>query len=318
MIGRAQARPARYASIRIEYHKPLKLEHDVRATNLLWPFILLALFTACQQQEKTAMDTPVPASPAVASIGSRTFYASDIDAEIAALPEHLQNRRNDSGLRAQVLKVLIRRYALSQRALAVRLEQDPRVKHHILKARNDILIQSLQQWKRNRLPEPSDGEIRRYYDGHPAEFTIPEQAHARHILVSSEKRAKYIVRLLKHRKDFAMLAAEYSTDDSNKSRGGDLNWFPRGVMVKPFEKAVFALKKPGDISNPVKTQFGWHIIELLGKRPASRQTLEEARDNIAGALKQRALAAWIDDIVAQSDVRIVNPEYRIAGSSRNK
>jgi len=294
------------------------MEHDMRATSLLRPFLLLALFTSCQQQEKTAINAPVPASPEIASIGGRVFHESDIDAEIAALPEHLQSRRNDSGLRAQVLKVLIRRYALSQQALVMHLDQDPRIKRHILRARNDILIQSLQQWKRGRLPEPSGEEIRRYYSRHPAEFTIPEQAHARHILVSSEKQAKRIAGLLRHGKDFATLAAEYSTDDSNKSRGGDLNWFPRGVMVKPFEKAVFALKKPGDISNPVKTQFGWHVIELLGKRPASRQTLEDARENIAGALQQRALAAWTDDIVSQSGVRIMNPEYRIACASRNK
>jgi len=279
------------------------------------PFILLAILTACQSQEQAKTDLPTSTTPVAATIGDKTFHESDIDAEIAVLPERFQSLRNDAQIRARVLKSMLRRYALSRQALKMHMDQDPMVKHRILKARDDILITTLQQWQLERQPKLSEEQIKQYYGQHQDQFTIPEQVHARHILVPSQKKAKEVIRLLRHGKDFAALAAEYSIDDSNKGRGGDLNWFPHGVMVKPFEDVVFALKKPGDISKPVKTQFGWHIIELLGKRPASHQSLEEARENIMAVLKQRALSAWTDGIVSQSGSHIMNPEYQTALSA---
>ncbi|MDQ6959512.1 MAG: peptidylprolyl isomerase [Mariprofundaceae bacterium] len=272
--------------------------------------ILLAILTACQSQEQTATDSPTSTTPIVATIGDKIFREADIDAEIATLPEHLQSLRNNAQIRARVLKSMLSRYALSMQALKMHLDQDPVVKHRVLRARDDILIATLQQWQLGRQPKLSEDKIKQYYAKYQDQFTIPEQVHARHILVSSRKKAKEVIRLLRHGKDFAALAAEYSIDDSNKGRAGDLNWFPHGVMVKPFEDTVFALKKPGDISKPVKTQFGWHVIELLGKRPASHQSLEEARENIMGVLRQQALSTWVDGIVKKSGSRIVNPEYQ--------
>lgn len=284
----------------------------MRTPTFIKPCILLAMLAACQPQEQAATDLSTPTTPVVATIGDKTFHEADIDAEITALPERFQSLHNDAQIRARVLKSMLRRYALSMQALKMHLDQDPMVKHRILRVRDDILIATLQQWQLERQPKLSEDKIKQYYTKYQDQFTIPEQVHARHILVSSRKKAKEIIRLLRHGKDFTALAAEYSIDDSNKGRGGDLNWFPRGVMVKPFEDVVFALKKPGNISKPVKTQFGWHVIELLGKRPASHQSLEEARENIVGILRQQALSTWVDGIVRKSGSRIVNPEYQTA------
>jgi peptidyl-prolyl cis-trans isomerase C len=287
----------------------------MRIPTFIKPCILLAMLAACQPQEQAATNSPASTTPVVATIGDKIFHEADIDAEIATLPEHFQSLRNDAHIRARVLKSMLRRYALSMQALKMHLDQDPLVKHRVLRARDDILIATLQQWQRERQPKLSEDQIKQYYAKYQDQFTIPEQVHARHILVSSRKKAKAVIRLLRHGKDFAALAAEHSIDDSNKGRGGDLNWFPRGVMVKAFEDAVFALKKPGDISKPVKTQFGWHVIELLGKRPATRQSLQEARENIVGVLRQQALSTWVDGIVKKSGSRIVNPEYQTALSA---
>lgn len=273
--------------------------------------ILLVSTAACQQKAEAPV-APIPTSPAAAVIGGKTISEADIDAAIQALPESLQVQRNDPQLRARILRVLLRRQALSQQATALHLDDDPLIHHRITKARDDILIESLQDWKMHRIAEPDEAAIKAYYQGHIADFTIPEQVHARHILLGSEKQANEVRRALRRGKDFAALAAEFSRDDGTKSLGGDLNWFPRGVMVNDFEKAVFALKMPGDISKPVKTPFGWHIIELIGKRPASRQTLEEAREDIAAALKQRALSNWINELMDNAGVQISNPQY--AGS----
>lgn len=93
---------------------------------------------------------------------------------------------------------------------------------------------------------------------------MAQQAHAAHILVKGEEKAKEILQKLQAGESFEKLAEENSLCPSKK-RGGDLGWFGRGMMVKEFEQASFNLEK-GQLSQPVKTQFGWHIIKLIDKK----------------------------------------------------
>jgi parvulin-like peptidyl-prolyl isomerase len=111
--------------------------------------------------------------------------------------------------------------------------------------------------------------------------TTEEQVHARHILVETEEEAKKVIERLKAGEDFAALAKELSKDDSNKDKGGDLGWFGRGVMVTEFENAAFALE-PGKISDLVKTDYGYHIIQVLEKdanHPLDEATLSQRKSN---------------------------------------
>ncbi len=119
--------------------------------------------------------------------------------------------------------------------------------------------------------------------------TTTEQVHARHILVTDEGVARSILERLRGGETFEALAAEVSNDTSNKDNGGDLGWFGRGMMVKEFEDAVFALPV-GQLSEPVKTSFGFHIIRVDEKdpnRPLEGSALETA--------KSGALAKWLED-----------------------
>ncbi len=264
------------------------------------------LLTSCQEPQDMQMVNRIQQTP-IAQVGTQTIYKEDVDAELRDLPSHLQHLSQNKNARQQVLKTLIRRSVLSQQAFTLGLEQDALVHRRINRSRDSIMIEALRDWELSQIPTPSPKDIQTYYKLHISHFTIPEQIHARHILVRQKSEALDILKQLKHHKDdFASLAAHHSIDDSNKSRGGDLNWFPHGIMVASFEKVAFGLKNIGDISKPVKTQYGWHIIELLGKRPAYKQTLKEAKDEILQILRQQALDTWMDGLVKDSQINIIN------------
>ena len=278
-----------------------------KITWLLLPTLLL-LLSGCQPEQPQST-TQIDPTPIVAKAGNITFHESDIDREIRAMPDSLQYLGSDPVARGQILNVLIRRSILSQQAREVGLDHNPQIVSQIERAQDTILIEALENWQTSQTPPPTKEKIDQYYKEHLEDFTIPEQIHARHILVGSEKLAWQILKKLgQNRESFAALAATHSLDDSNKSRGGDLNWFPRGVMVEAFEKVAFSLKE-GGISKPVQTQFGWHIIEALGKRPAHIKSLDESRDEIASILLQQTLDQWIGKLISKANVTVLQPEY---------
>ncbi len=153
-------------------------------------------------------------------------------------------------------------------------------------------------FKDQKVPEPSDTDINNYYTNNIKKFSTPERRKARHILILSkssdtpeqiaEKRKKIndILTKAKAGEDFAELAKKYS-EDGLASRGGDLGFFSRGQMVKPFEDATFSLNE-GGISGVVKTQFGFHIIKVDKIEPARIKPIDEVKSVIIANLKQES------------------------------
>ena len=127
-------------------------------------------------------------------------------------------------------------------------------------AKDNVLVNKLvDSWTKN--VKVTDSEAEKYYNDNKSQFEVVK---ASHILVSDEKTANEIYDKLKNGANFAELAKQYSIDTSTKDNGGELGEFTRGTMVTEFENAAFALK-PGEISKPVKTQYGYHIIKSEGK-----------------------------------------------------
>ncbi len=124
--------------------------------------------------------------------------------------------------------------------------------------------------------------------------------NASHILVDSKEKAMEVKKQLDSGADFAATAREKSTGPSGPN-GGELNWFGEGQMVKPFEKAVAGLKV-GEISEPVKTQFGWHIIRLNDKRKVDIPAFDKVRDQLRADLQKEMLDAKIAELVSAADV----------------
>ena len=165
----------------------------------------------------------------------------------------------------------------------------------------------------------SDKEIKEFYEANPNLFEQEERVHARHILKMVEPNASAIerdkkkreleevLRALKNGSDFSDLAMKYS-DDPSKIMGGDLGYFTRGRMVKPFEDAAFALK-PGEISGIVETQFGYHIIKVEDRQQARTIPYEEIKsiisENLSMQKRQEAAGQYIDGLYKKSQIKIL-------------
>jgi foldase protein PrsA len=133
-----------------------------------------------------------------------------------------------------------------------------------------------------------DAELIRLVSEAQAPAREADQVHARHILVEDEETGKEVLARLDAGEDWAALAAEYSQDTSNKDNAGDLDWFPRGVMVPAFEEVAFSLE-PGKTSDLVQTDFGYHIIQVLEKGA------RELDEQIYGSMVQQAFQTWLEE-----------------------
>ncbi|HBR06526.1 MAG TPA: peptidylprolyl isomerase [Desulfovibrio sp.] len=156
----------------------------------------------------------------------------------------------------------------------------------------------------------SDADVRAAFDSNRAAYTRPEEIRARHILLTvdpaagpaeaekAEASIRALAAKLKSGSDFADLARRYSQDTSAEN-GGDLGWFGRGVMVKSFEDAAFALKK-GEVSDPVRSEFGWHLIQLVDRREPGAMTFEEVRDQIRDQIAEERASEKTSDLLDEA------------------
>ena len=169
--------------------------------------------------------------------------------------------------------------------------------------------------------EVGEEEIHAFYTGNPDKFTLPEQVRARHILVKADPgtgeegrraardKAAGILKELRAGGDFAEFARKYS-DDSTAAEGGDLGAFPRGRMEKPFEEAAFALEA-GEVSGPVETPFGVHIIQVEGRIPQSIVPEDAAREQVRSFLQgvkaREAVQAELSRLRSAAKIEILLP-----------
>jgi len=188
----------------------------------------------------------------------------------------------------------------------------------------NLAIQKFIDTKFKGKVQVTEQEAKDFYNKNQDKFKQPEMVHARHILITAKetelkadkdrKRAK-LVQIKKQLKDggnFADLAKQFS-DCPSKARGGDLGFFPRGQMVKPFDQAVFKMM-PGDVSDIVETEFGYHLIKLEEKKPAKTVTFDEAKAKITAYLTQEKVTANIEAFLAEAQkkatIKILSPQAK--------
>jgi peptidyl-prolyl cis-trans isomerase C len=155
----------------------------------------------------------------------------------------------------------------------------------------------------------SEDTAKKIYDEKIATMKPQQEIHARHILVATEEEAKKVKERLKNGEDFATVAKEVSKDSGTE--GGDLGFFTRGQMLKPFEDAAFALEV-GQISDPVQTQFGWHIIKVEEKRDQPLPTFDQVKDAIVAQLVQQKAQEVVTGLRDAAKIEVVDPELKKA------
>lgn len=157
----------------------------------------------------------------------------------------------------------------------------------------------------------TEESVRAAYDELVAQFEPQPEIRASHILVETEEKAKELKAEIDGGADFATLAKENSIDPG-ASNGGDLGFFSKGMMVAPFEAAAFALANAGDVSEPVQSQFGWHIIRLEEKRDSQPPAFEQ----VAGRLQQQqlmeAFSSKVEVLMENAQIEIADPELAAA------
>ena len=261
------------------------------------------------------------------------YYAShpkDFDDFLQGNPRAAQQAQGPQ--RDELKKQLGEFKVIAQRARNDGLDRENLTRLQILLSRSQALAGAyLGDLQKNADQLVADADIEQYYRDHPADF---DEIRVRHILISTQpapesedegeakdakdkkpankpktltkdealKKTQALLERARKGEDFAKLATENSDDPGSKDKGGEYDFFAHGKMVPEFEKAAFALK-PGEISEPVETQFGFHIIKLEERRTAAPPDSDQkVRQQIAEKLKQEKIEAKIEEITTSSDV----------------
>jgi len=197
---------------------------------------------------------------------------------------------------------LINSQLVVQKALADKADQTPEFAKKLAYYREKLLMEGvLQQIAKTAA---TDAAVKATYDEEIKKQKPETEIHARHILVGTEEEAKAALKRLMGGEDFEKIAKEVSKDPG--SEGGDLGWFTKDRMVPEFANAAFALDV-GQVSDPVKSPFGWHIIEILDKREKTPPPFDQVKDQVSRYVVQKAQMAYIADLRKGAKIDVVAP-----------
>jgi peptidyl-prolyl cis-trans isomerase C len=245
--------------------------------------------------------------PVLAKVNDQPIHASDLKAAAESLPAQARTMPPQQ-LYPLLLDQLVDAQALVVEAKKTGLDKDPAVQRTLQMAQDRTLASAML----NKVvrPQVSDDAVKARFDAEFANKQGESEVHARHILVSDEATAKKIIADLKKGGDFAALSKQYSKDPGASAQGGDLGFFKKTDMVPEFATAAFALKDNEVTPAPVKTEFGWHVIQTLEHRTSQPPTFEQERDE----LRQKMVQAAVQKEVAQARSEVTVQTFNMDGS----
>ena len=237
-------------------------------------------------------------NPVVAIVNGESIYISDMTAFYNSLPQQYRQASMEQ-LHGQLVEGLVETRLMAQAARAAGMMDDPVVKQRMAFLTNNVL----QQTYLDRLiaAEITEERLRAAYQESIAGQSGGEEIRARHILLEDEDAAKAVIGELDAGVDFASLAQERSTGPSGPT-GGDLGYFTKDQMVAPFAEAAFAMN-PGEYSKqPVKTDFGWHVIKVEDRRTSAPPTFEESQAELSRDMTREFVLTLMADLLKAAEV----------------
>jgi peptidyl-prolyl cis-trans isomerase C len=260
-----------------------------------------ALLAACNKAPQTATPatTGAPAAPVVATVDGVQLTRPEFDIYEKNLLRNAKVQSLTPDQQTQVLDDLITMQIMAAQGEKEGLENDPDAKANLALLHMRVLADAESQ-KFVKSTTPTDAELHAEYDTAVSQMDKAEY-HARHILVATKDQAEQVIKKLKSGAKFEDLAKTQSTDTGSKNNGGDLGWFTTSRMVKPFADAVKSLKK-GELSPPVQTQYGWHVIQLEDTRDAAPPPFDQVKPQLTDAVLRKKLQAYVEDLKKQAKI----------------
>jgi len=246
----------------------------------------------------------------VATVNDHPITAGEIDQRLQTLPPQVRGQFASGERRKQLVEQVILGYLMAEEATKEGLDHSPEFKQGMAQAKESLLARMYMKKHVDEEGQPSDEELKKEYEKRLPQMAPPAQIHARHILLKTKAEAEAArKRVVEGGESFEAVAKEVSTGPS-ASKGGDLGFFGKGRMVPAFEKAAFALKE-GEVSEPVKTRFGWHIIKVEKKQQRKAPTFEEVKGRLAQQVVQdryrTQLKAIADGLKAKARIEFKEP-----------
>lgn len=232
--------------------------------------------------------------------GELRFAEAEIGSELSGVPSESRRR--------VLVEYLIEAHLMAQAAEKAQLAGSPdfeaRMRYYRMRALRDAFFETKVR------DDVGEAAAKSLYEDRVKSIPAQQEVRARHILVKTEDEAKKISKELAGGADFAESAKKYSQDAGGQG-GGDLGYFSRGQMVKPFEEAAFALEK-GKISAPVQSEFGWHLIKIEDKRDRQPPAFEEVKDQINASLIQQKLQTAVAEMRAGAKIEVLDADVKKA------
>ncbi|WP_425446409.1 peptidylprolyl isomerase [Dethiothermospora halolimnae] len=217
----------------------------------------------------------------LATVNGKEITEKDVEALLRGLgPQQAMQFNSEEG-KKRLLTELVNQELFYQNALDNKFEEEEAFKVEVENMKVNLLKQYAIRKVLNDISVAPE-EVEKYYNDNKEQFKNPESVKASHILVDEEDKAKEILKEINDGLSFEEGAKKYSKCPSN-AKGGDLGSFTRGKMVPEFEEAAFKMEK-GEVSEPVKTQFGYHIIKVTDKQPESMKTFDEVKNQLSQQL----------------------------------
>jgi peptidyl-prolyl cis-trans isomerase C len=241
----------------------------------------LAALVACQS--KPAEESKkAKGGQTLAEVNGGAITTEDFKKEVETLPPYLKPMADTPEGKKELLETMIIRELILQQAQKDGIDKGPAVAAKLEDLKKRVVVEAYLKKKVEEQANITDADLQKFYEQNKEKFKTGEQVHASHILVKTEKEAQDILAQIKKGGNFEELAKKHSIDGA-AAKGGDLGWFGKGSMIPEFEKVVFGLKE-GELSGVVKTQFGYHIIKLTGKRSAGTRPFDEVKEQIKAAM----------------------------------